>query len=399
MRVRVWSGVIVSVAFMCVNVFSFAQSSDADSANNDKPWSATGESSYTSGVNNVRTSESHAKSGDRTVDKQSLQRVGSEGRYENFMDVETETVKVNATTTKTITKTFGRGVNGERTLVQVVEEQKQDLPDGGSKSVRTSSNPDANGRLQVVQQDVRETKNLSRDTQETRSTTLLGDMNGNLSPTSRTVERQTKTSDSLTKFQKSTENQDLNGGWQLTEKSEGTIRQEGKERTIDETLSRADANGHLAVAGRTVSKEVTDPSGDTRSTVEKFSDLTQGAAPDGSLHLNERVTTVRKAGTGGSTTQRQVEAVNPGNPSNGLQVSSKTIDIVRTGPGGTTETRTTQRANGSGGLDTVQVDTRSSDQVPAVKVEIAPAKKVPPTKKAEGAPAAKAEGATTTKPK
>lgn len=390
MRVHLLPGLmIVGVAFMCVSVPVVAQNSDADSANSDKAWSATGESSYTSGVNNVRTSESHAKSGDRTVDKQSLQRVGPDGRYENFMDVETETVKMNATTTKTITKTFGRGVNGERTLVQVVEEQKQELPGGGSKSVRTASNPDSNGRLQLVQQDVRETKNLSRDTQETRSTTLLGDMNGNLSPTSRTIERQTKTSDSLTKFQKSTENQDLNGGWQLTEKREGTIRQDGKERTIEETLSRADANGRLAVAGRTVSKEVTDASGDTRSTVEKYSDLTPGAAPDGSLLLNERVTTVRKAGGDGSTTQRQVEAVNPGNPSSGLQVSSKTIDIVRTGPGGTTETRTTQRANGSGGLDTVQVDTRSSDQVPAVKVEIAPAKKAAPTKKAEVAPASK----------
>jgi hypothetical protein len=185
MRVHLLPGLmIVGVAFMCVSVPVVAQNSDADSANSDKAWSATGD---TSGVNNVRTSESHAKSGDRTVDKQSLQRVGPDGRYENFMDVETETVKMNATTTKTITKTFGRGVNGERTLVQVVEEQKQELPGGGSKSVRTASNPDSNGRLQLVQQDVRETKNLSRDTQETRSTTLLGDMNGNLSPTSRTI--------------------------------------------------------------------------------------------------------------------------------------------------------------------------------------------------------------------
>jgi hypothetical protein len=378
------------VVFLCLSAPSaFGQSTDAESGNSDKPWSATSESSYTSGVNNVRTSESHTKSGDRTVDKQSLQRVGPDGRYENFMDVETETVKVNASTTKTITRTFGRGINGERTLVQIVEEQKQELPGGGSKSVRTASNPDFNGRLQVVQQEVRETKNVSRETQETRATTFLGDANGNLSPTSRTVERQTKTGESLTKFQKSTESRDLNGGWQLTETREGTIRQDGKERTIEETLSRADANGRLAVAGRTVSKEVTDARGDTRSMVENYSNLIPGAAPDGSLHLNQRVTTARKAGANGSTTEKQVEGRNTGNPSDGLRVSSKTIDIVRTGPGGTTESRTTQSVGGSGSLGVVEVDTRKSDQAPAVKVEIAPAKKAAPALKADSAPAAK----------
>ena len=109
MRVHLLPGLmIVGVAFMCVSVPVVAQNSDADSANSDKAWSATGESSYTSGVNNVRTSESHAKSGDRTVDKQSLQRVGPDGRYENFMDVETETVKMNATTTKTMRASVAR---------------------------------------------------------------------------------------------------------------------------------------------------------------------------------------------------------------------------------------------------------------------------------------------------
>jgi hypothetical protein len=380
-------GCVVSLCLCAPS--AFGQSTDAESGNSDKPWSATSESSYTSGVNNVRTSESHTKSGDRTVYKQSLQRVGPDGRYENFMDVETETVKVNASTTKTITRTFGRGLNGERTLVQIVEEQKQELPGGGSKSVRTASNPDYNGRLQVVQQEVRETKNISRDVQETRATTFLGDMNGNLSPASRTVERQTKAGESLTKFQKSTESRDLNGGWQLAETHEGTIRQDGKERTTDETISRTDANGRLSVASRTVSKEVVDKSGETRSMVESYSKETPGAAPDGSLHLDQRVTTVRKAGANGSTTEKQIEGRNTGNPSDGLRVSSKTIDIVRTGPGGTTESRTTQSVGGDGSLSVVEVDTRKSDQVPGVKVEIAPAKKAAPGLKADSVPAAK----------
>jgi hypothetical protein len=48
----------------------------------------------------MRTIESHTQSGNRTVDKQSLQRCGSDGNFEPYQDIEKESVKVNAATVR-----------------------------------------------------------------------------------------------------------------------------------------------------------------------------------------------------------------------------------------------------------------------------------------------------------
>lgn len=365
----IW-GAAMAVAWMAPALR--AQTSEGEAA--DKSWSATSDSQYSSGVNNTRTSESHKVSGNKTVDKRSLQNVGPDGRYQNYQDVETETVKVNATTTRAITRTYDRDANGARVLVQVTEEESKELPNGGARRVKTTSNPDYNGRMQAVQSEVQETKKVNPDVVETSTTVSLPGSSGGLTPMSRSVERQTKTGENSSKFRKSTENRDLNGGWQLTETREGTTIERGDQKTTEETVSRADANGRLSVASRTVSKEVTGADGQARSTVETYSSDAPGAAPDTGLRLNRRTTTVQKKGAGGSKTETQVEDLNPGSPSEGLRVSSRSIDIVKAGPNGTSETRTTEALGGSG-LDVVQVDTRKSDQVPAVKVEIAPATK------------------------
>ena len=59
-------------------------------------------------VNPTRTVESHTQSGNRTVDNRSIQRLGASGNFEPYQDIETETVKVNATTVRTTTRAFGR---------------------------------------------------------------------------------------------------------------------------------------------------------------------------------------------------------------------------------------------------------------------------------------------------
>jgi hypothetical protein len=322
----------------------------------------------------VRTSETHKKSGNRTVDKRSIEGVGPDGRYQTVKDVETESVKVNATTTRTITRTFGRSLNGERTLTQVQEEETRELPNGTTKTTVTTSHPEFDGRLQVQEREERETKNLSPTTQETRATISVPDTEGRLSPVIRTVERQTKTGESTSKFTKSKESRNLNGGWQMLEAREGTIRESGGQRSTDDTVSKADIDGNLSVASRTLTNDSVDSHGDTQSTVETYSKETLGSAPDSDLHLSQRVTTVVRNKANGSTREEQVEDRSIANPSDGVHATSKTIDIVRTGPAGTSVTRMTQMERGNGSLDAIEVDTRKSDQKP-IKVEIAPADK------------------------
>ena len=159
----------------------------------------------------------------------------------------------------------------------------------------------------------------------------------------------------------------------MMETREGTIEESGAQRTTDETVSKADVNGNLSVASRTVTSDALDSHGDTRSTVETYSKETLGSAPDRDLHLSQRVTTVVKNKANGSTREMQVEDRSIANPSDGIRASSKTIDIVRTGPTGTSEKRTTHMERGNGSLDAIEVDTRKSDQTP-IKVEIAPDK-------------------------
>jgi hypothetical protein len=108
---------------------------------------------------------------------------------------------------------------------------------------------------------------------------------------------------------------------------------------------------------------------------------------DGSLHLNQRVTTVHRRGEDGTqSSETQVQQPNPGQPSDRLMVTQEAIDIVRPGIvrpgiGGTShETQTIRSLDSNGNLGVVSVDTRKQDNAPAIRVDIAPAK----TRQADG---------------
>jgi len=326
-------------------------------------------------TNPTRTTESHTKSGNRTVDKQTTERLGTDGHYQPYLDVEKETVQVNATTVRTIERSFAHGPSGEKTLMQVTEEEKQTLGNGDGKLVRTTSNPDLNGGLQVVQKVVENTKKTSPDSQESKTTIFNPDGSGGLAATQQVDERQ-KRSGHTVEVQKSTMLSDGSGNWQLVQRTEQTAKEDGKDRTIDERILKPDSDGRLSVVSRTTSKETETAPGQKRNTSETYSTDTPGLAPDGSLHLNQRVVTVQRAGSNGAkTTEQQVERPNPGDPGSGLQVTTKTTDVSRPSGSGVQESTTIQVRDASGNMGVVSVDTKKSDNVHAVKVEIAPQEK------------------------
>src|ERR1019366_9211553 len=139
---------LASAAYFCSGLTLSAQTSDSQTGDPNKSRTATTES-QSDNVNPTRTIESHTQSGNRTLDKQSVQR-GSDGLFEPYQDIEKETVQVDAATVRTITRTFGRDADGAKTLVDVIEEEKHILPGGDSNVVRATSDPDANGNLQLV---------------------------------------------------------------------------------------------------------------------------------------------------------------------------------------------------------------------------------------------------------
>jgi hypothetical protein len=322
-------------------------------------------------VNPTRMVESHVRSGNRTADRQTIERRGENGNYEPYQDIEKESVQVNGTTVRTTTRTFGLA-SGERTLVQQTEEEKRTLPSGDVKVVRATSNPDGNGNLQVVQREVEETKKIGADVKETKTTVMLPGIDGGLAEATRIVERE-KRSGNVVETEKTTLLPDGEGNWQVGEVRRSTVKQEGENSSREEVVSRPDGDGKLGVVSRTVKQE----SGggvEKRETVDSYSEDVPGTPRDGSLHLVERETTVQRSGDGRQNTVRQVEQVDAGDPGAGVRVSIVTTDAVRTGTSGAQATETVEMRDVNGSMGVVRVDTAKSDNVRAVQVQIGPEK-------------------------
>jgi hypothetical protein len=362
---------------LCLSPFLSAQapsSSDSQSSDDNKSWTATSDQQGPSGAgfSPTRTSESHTHTDGRTVDKQTVELRGSDGTYQPLRDIERESIRVDASTTRNVERVYGRGPDGQRMLIQVREEESRTLPGGDQKVTRTTSNPDANGSLEVVQRELQETRKSSPDVEKTKTTVLMPDLNGGFSPISQSEETNTRKSATRVDFHKTTSVPDGNGGWQLQEVREGSVNDEAdKTHTREERVLRPATDGNLTLIKRTVSKETQNAPGESRQTVEDYSADLPGTANDGTLHLNKRITTVHRTGAdGGQVSEEQVEQPDPAAPGEPPRLTQKTIDIVSPGTGNaSTHIRTVQGLDGNGDLSTVWVDTRKTETAPSVQVD------------------------------
>jgi hypothetical protein len=375
-RIARWSELILLAigVYFCSSLALWAQTSDSTTGGATNSWSATTES-HSGNVNPTRTIESHTQSGNRTLDRQSLQRPGSDGHFEPYQDIEKETVQLDATSVRTTTRTFGRDANGAKTLVQVTEEEKRTLPGGDSNVVRAISNPDGNGKLQLIQRQVEETRRASEDVEETTTTMMLPSANGGLAPAMKVQERRRRGANDTVESQKTTLLPDGAGNWQVSETRQATTRQEGKGGSTEERISRRDSEGKLGEVSRSLSNQSESASGEKRNTVETYSVNVPGSAGDGSLHLVERAITAQRTSSTGQQTVQQVERPSPGDPGSSLRVTILTTDTVRPGPSGVQATRTVQTRDANGSLGVVFVDTTKSDNTHAIQVQIAPSEK------------------------
>jgi hypothetical protein len=361
-------------AYFCFAVALWAQNPDSQAGDANQSWTTSTESQNV-GSTPTRTIERHTQSGNRTLDTRSLQSRGLDGRLTPYQDIETETVQVDAATVRTSTRTFGRDANGARTLVQVTEEEKHILPGGNSNVVRSTSNPDADGKLQLVQREIEETKKTGENVEETKKTVMLPSINGGLAPVMKVQERRTRGANDTVDSQTTTLLPDGAGNWQVGEIRKAT-QQGGKNPSLEERISRPDAEGNLSEISRTVSKQVENSSGEKRNTVETYSVDVPGTTRDGGLHLVERATTVQHISpTGQQTTQQQVEQPNPGDPGAGLRVTVISTNAVRPGASEVQGTQTIQMRDANGNFGTVSVDISKSTNIHAVQVQIAPSEK------------------------
>lgn len=365
---------IVAILLFSPWVISLAgQTSDAQ-ASESQSWTKTTES-HSANMNPTRTTESHQKSANGTVDHQIVERLGPDGHYEPYYDIERQSVQVNGTTTRTIERTFARDASGQQILTRVTEEEKQSLPAGGEKVVRTMSNADLDGRLRVAQREVTDTKKINQEVQEKNTTIFLSDSQGGMAPSMQIQQREKRSADHTVEVQTSTLLPDGSGQWQVRERKESTIKEVGKERTTQEQVLREGTDGKLAPVSRTLSKESETAPGETKNTIETYSPDVSGSA-DRDLQLSQRVTVVKRAGSDGAqTTEKRVEQRNMVDPAAGLQVTAKTVDAVQPSPSWTQETTSIEARVVSGSFTVVSFDTQKSDNVHAIDVEIAPQNK------------------------
>jgi hypothetical protein len=324
----------------------------------------------------VRINESHSQSGNRMLDKRSVEIRGTDGHFEPYQDVEKETLTVDASTVRTTMRTFARNVNGRKALVQVTEEEKQILPGDDSRIVRVTYNPDINERLQPVQREIVETKKTANDLEETNTTVMLASVNGGLAPAFKTHELRKRAANGAVETEKTTWLPDINGKWQLSEIRQNIPTQEAKDRTIEERVFRPDAEGKLGQISRVVSQDSESTSGEKRSVVETYSIDAPGTTRDGRLHLVERKTsTGSSSSTSEQATEQKVEQTNPGDPSSGLRVTVLVDGKIVPAPSGEQSTLTIRARDSNGNLGIVSVDTTKADRIPTIQVQQTPAEK------------------------
>jgi hypothetical protein len=374
----VFGSVLVVIGAYCFCPSVFAQTSDSRTAEEpSKSWTATTDLKSDYSIPQhipVRITESHSQDGNRTLDKRSVEIRGTDGRVEPYQDIERETLQVNATTVRATTRTFGKDANGRKALIQVTEEEKHTLLDGGSNIVRVTYNPDVNGKLQPVQREIVETKKLGADTEETNATVMLPSVNGGLAPAFKTHELSKRAADNTVAQEKTTFLPDVNGNWQVNEVRKATSRQEGTNRSTEEHVSRLDFENKLGEVSHVVSQESENTSGEKRSVVETYSIDVPGATRDGSLHLVERKTTTeRTSSTGERATQQRVEQTNPGNPSAGLRVSVLVDGKTVPGPSGEQAAVTIRARDSNGSSGIVSVDMTKTDRLRTIQVQQTPA--------------------------
>jgi hypothetical protein len=327
----------------------------------DESWTATTES-FIPDFNPSRTIESHAKSGNRTIDKQRFEVLGVNGGYRSFSETETETVEVDATTNRTLARRYRWDENGRRILTEVLEEDSRTAPTGNTRVERKISSADVNGNLQVVRRETVDTTKISPDVEATESAICHRDSYGGFTQVEQTEVLKTRRVDDGVAIKTTTRLPDGNGRWKVTDVTEKLIKDDGPNRTTtEERVSRSDLEGRLFQTSRILEKDRETATGEIRRTVENYSLYAPGYF-DNSLHLNQRITATLKKDWTGEITEQQIEQPGAGNPSDGPKVISKTKYFVKYAATGTQKTKTVENRDANGKFKTVLVEMQESTQ-------------------------------------
>lgn len=314
----------------------------------------------------TRIVESHKEVNGRTIDTRTVERLSINGGYAPSEETETETVPVDANTTRVIQRQYGRNPDGTRKLIGVTEEERRTSTDGGQSVTRTRSSSDVEGRFSVTSRETEQTVKTGANTQQTTTSVQTPDINGGFTPARKTVSIENRENDGTIKARTQVLTPDANGTWQTNEVRERLIQKRGDETTQEDSVSRPDVNGNFSVTDRSVKRDWKSTDGAQHQQVQSYSNLVPGVAVDGNLRLSEESNTVQRTGADGQqTTEREFRQITPGSPADGTHVSATVIEVTSPdSQGGAQTSQTIRTANPSGTTGVVSVDSQKTASSP-----------------------------------
>ena len=323
----------------------------------DQSWTAN-----TQGVSSIanpwRTTESHLKSGNRTVDKKTVEVLGFDGQYQPYFVFETEQIQESPTLTRSITRTYNPGPNGDEELTQMTETETHNSGDS-ARTVQTTSNADYDGNLYVTEREITATTKSS-DSQKTETTVYVPGINGGLAQNMKVNEQQ-RNADGKTEVKKETHFRDTNGGWQVYEVREQTLIGNAQNRTSNDRLSRFDFEGNVSPVSQVVTTEK-NVNGKLTSASQTYSVDIPGWTRYHTLRPLQWSTTAQTTESGRTVTEQQIVQPDPGEPD--LNSSVNTTSIIVMGKSGTEGTIKVTAQYPDGSPSVVYLETRTTTRLP-----------------------------------
>src|SRR5262245_32590471 len=357
---------IVGIAFwFALTSASFGQQKSESQTNkgpSQTPAEITTVRSYPGGNRPAsRVVRTRTESGGREIITESTEVPGTDGRFETLVKTVTESVGIGSDSVMIKREVFGKGAYGQDSLVETSAAERENLPDGTSRTITNTWVPDLNGHLKLSSRRIEETKSASPDVRQTQMTLYTPTVNEPLSETERIHQIERRLGPNLVQTESQVDFRDANGRWQTTEMRNKEVRTINSAEVVEELTTRSlDVVGELAISDRTITRRRSTGNSSDEVITEVYSPYVIGLVRDrdSSLELDRRVgvTTTRTTG-GGSQSIIETEERFPSVLNGPIRVVARTVETVQqSGPGQWETQRQTFWLDGSGRLVPSVVD-------------------------------------------
>lgn len=242
---------------------------------------------------------------------------------------------------------------GSRRLVEQVLEVQTTHPDGRQDAERTVSQPDLNGRLNVVEKRTQQTRPTGAGAFQTESTLYSRGGGGALEPFQFIRQTERKLGEHRVETQRTHYTIGGNQNWEAIEQRRSVSRSGAAgEWTSQEEIFRREYSTELSLSERSASREWKDGQGRLHRTTEIHQ-----SDPAGRLTLDRRIrTTLEEVAEGGTRAVHEIERRNPVAPMESLQLFERRVETLEDLTSGGERRRVeVQGRDASGRLESVLV--------------------------------------------